>query len=196
MFHDTYTSAPITGGYFLVTDKKMQTYYSMFQILKNHLTNYGKCEYAIKSITLDFETGLRESWTQNFNGSRVIGCLFHLKSAMYRKISGSKIPKSLHTELVNELTKICWEKVFDKAIIDNIQKKYEKNVEQNKFVQYFRDTWEDLIKTGIINYAVIEQKYRSNSIIEGYQLRIEKIIPSKANASKVLLHLKSELSYH
>ena len=59
-----------------------------------------------------------------------------------------------------------------KKIIDNIFKKYEKVENINIFKEYFYHQWEDLIKTGILNYAYLSKKQRSNPIIKNYNRRI------------------------
>jgi len=55
------------------------------------------------------------------------------------------------------------------------------NTPLNKFWNYFERHYLNLIETQVLNYANIDQKYRSNSIIEGYHSLLQQKIPKKPN---------------
>ena len=54
-----------------------------------------------------------------------------------------------------------------------IYKKYSKDSNINKFKNYFYKQWENIIKSGILNYAYASVQQRSNSFIENYNRRIK-----------------------
>ena len=58
-------------------------------------------------------------------------------------------------------------------IIDDIFKKYDKDSNINSFKNYFYKQWENIIKSGILNYAYASVQQRSNSFIENYNRRIK-----------------------
>ena len=61
----------------------------------------------------------------------------------------------------------------NKNIIDDIFKKYNKDSNINNFKNYFYKQWENIIKSGILNYAYASVQQRSNSFIENYNRRIK-----------------------
>ena len=48
-----------------------------------------------------------------------------------------------------------------------------KDKDIENFKKYFYKQWEDLIKSGILNYAYASIQQRSNSFIENYNRRIK-----------------------
>ena len=61
----------------------------------------------------------------------------------------------------------------NEKIIDDIFKKYDKDSNINNFKNYFYKQWENIIKSGILNYAYASVQQRSNSFIENYNRRIK-----------------------
>ena len=57
------------------------------------------------------------------------------------------------------------------TIIDVTCNKYEHNYES--FVKYFKNQWVKFFRNDVLNYSMINKKYRSNSYIENYNRRIK-----------------------
>ena len=58
-------------------------------------------------------------------------------------------------------------------IIDDISKKYNKDSNINNFRNYFYKQWENIIKSGVLNYAYASVQQKSNSFIENYNRQIK-----------------------
>ena len=83
----------------ILDSKEEESYYQAFRIIKDIASNSGRLDWNLTSITLDFEPGLINGFKRVFLETRVIGCLFHFKQALYReaKIQGLTIDKLKET---------------------------------------------------------------------------------------------------
>ena len=75
----------------LLNSKELECYYHFFRTLKDIVNPNNSLNWSLSSITLDFEHALIHGFTQNFEGVRIIGCLFHFKQALWRHAQYSKI---------------------------------------------------------------------------------------------------------
>ena len=76
-------------------------------------------------------------------------------------------------EFLKDILSIPFKIQNNEKIIDDIFKKYDKDSNINNFKNYFYKQWENIIKSGILNYAYASVQQRSNSFIENYNRRIK-----------------------
>ena len=73
----------------------------------------------------------------------------------------------------------------------DIKHKYEKT-ELKKLVEYYSRCWLDRLKSGLIDYSVVDDDFRSNSVIERYNGHIKDNLPRGSSWPKFLEFLKNE----
>ena len=74
---------------------------------------------------------------------------------------------------MKELLSIPFKIQNNENIIDDIFMKYKEDSNISKFKNYFYKQWENIIKSGILNYAYASVQQRSNSFIENYNRKIK-----------------------
>ena len=181
----------------ILDSKEEESYYQAFRIIKDIASNSGRLDWNLTSITLDFEPGLINGFKRVFLETRVIGCLFHFKQALYReaKIQGLTIDKLKETskELIHRLGLLSWKGNLDlvEKELEMIQKKYEHTVHQG-LVLYYKNWWLDRLKSGLIDYSHIEDNFRTNSVLEGYNGHVKDSLPRSPSWPKFLEFLLCE----
>ena len=147
------------------------------------------------AITIDFEDALEKVVRLVFQDVHITGCLFHLRQAMNRKIKG-KVDQKIQEQLVDELTHPCWQKEYSGTFGDNIKSKYKDNIQLIEYVNYYENEWLPRLRSEMINYTIINQKYRSNSILEGYQYQLETHIRSQPQFQNLIIKLINEFEFY
>jgi len=83
-------------------------------------------------VTVDFEPGLVNAVQSSFADIRIIGCLFHLKQALWRTARsyhlGTKELIKRMSDLIDEMASLCW----DNNEFPNFIEKAKNNEDQNK----------------------------------------------------------------
>ena len=112
-----------------------------------------------------------------FPNIRRLGCFFHFSYNIRKKLKEYNIIKKENinedNEFLKDILSIPFKIQNNENIIDDIFKKYSKDSNINKFKNYFYKQWENIIKSGILNYAYASVQQRSNSFIENYNRRIK-----------------------
>ena len=89
-----------------------EIYYMFFKMLSDVVTNFGEFEWKLQYITLDFEAGLINAVQKVFPEVRLIGCLFHLKQALWREAQQLGLTtaacKGTSLAVISSLGQVSW----------------------------------------------------------------------------------------
>ena len=204
-FHQLITIAirdPNTGfvkpaAWILLGSKDEETYYQMFRTLKDIAGASGTLEWTLSSATLDFEVALINSFVRVFTDTRVIGCLFHFKQALYREAQNKGLTTDDLIEetqrVISSLGALSWKgnlDVIDKEL-RQIQDKY-KETKHIVLVDYYSNNWLTRLKSGFIDYSSVDDNLRANSVLESYNCHVKNSLPRSPSWPKFLEFLISE----
>ena len=167
---------PICYG--LLTSKKKELYWRFIHELKMTTDN----TWNPVSVTCDFEYALLQSISSHFGIQRVIGCLFHFKQAIRRKLKSSGIDNEIVSYLMKPgvldvLTVIPADEILTKGIRFVQHKLKERfgnkdDVKLNVFWMYFKNTWTNLFSVQFWNiHDKNELMNRTNNALESYNRR-------------------------
>jgi len=181
----------------ILNTKDEESYYQTFRIIKDIVSSSGALNWNLTSITLDFETGLFNGFQRVFPNTRIIGCLFHFKQALFREAQVLGLTtnelKSEAINLISLLGSLSWlgdikaaEKQLDKL------EKEKKNTKYIKLVEYYKDSWLDRLKSGLINYSSVEDELRANSVLEQYNCHVKDSLPRNSSWPKLIDFLQKE----
>ena len=96
-------------------------------------------------------------------------------------------------KLIKKIGTLCWTKDplqrFQKIKHSFLGKP------QERLLKYVERVWLKFSQNNMLNYTEINQQYRANSILEGYNARIKKILPYKPNIALFLEFIVSEENY-
>jgi len=154
----------------------------MCTIVKNILSSSNTLCWNLPSVTIDFERVLVKAFSQVFEETRIIGCLFHFKQALYREAQQQGLAKNELKEetknLISLLGSLSWIGNMDNVEkeLQAIENKY-KQTKHNILVQYYKNLWLDKLKSGFIDYSDVEDEFRANSILEQYNKHIKDKLP-------------------
>lgn len=182
----------------MLDSKDEEAYYHLFGIIKNIADGSGTIDWKLRSVTLDFEAALINAFSRVLTESRVIGCLFHFKQALYRQAQAFGITKETLKEetkkVVRLLGSFCWtgdHKVIDKKL-EKLEEDY-KDTDQHQLIIYYKDNWLQKLKSGLIDYSDIEdEEFRSNSILEQYQSHVKDCLPRSSSWPQFIDFLVNE----
>ena len=98
--------------YVLCTDRTADTYWDVVDFVY-HPTHQ---QLDPESIVCDFEQGLIDAVATQFPQSRIVGCLFHLKQALRRKMLALHIPRleisiAMRHGVIDTLTVLAYDKI-------------------------------------------------------------------------------------
>ncbi|XP_018497477.1 uncharacterized protein LOC108864276 [Galendromus occidentalis] len=82
--HAFYRGQMVPLAFFLLPDKRKDTYRRMFVLLKNYAASIGR-SFDPRSFRLDFETAVVRVIDEMFPSAEAKGCLFHFGQALWRK---------------------------------------------------------------------------------------------------------------
>ena len=81
-------------------------YYSKaLDSVRNIITSNNNIEINLKSVTLDFERGLNNSFIKYFPNIHIVGCLYHYKQILLRKLKKYGLYDKSHKNISNEILK-------------------------------------------------------------------------------------------
>jgi len=185
IYADAYKSyVPIF--YILLQNRKETTYFHALQMVIS-ATNW---QLRGKTMTGDFEMALMNAIKSQFRDGPYVGCLFHWKQAIRRKLVERNIPKDYISILMNELnilTVLPIEDIIPKGIPYVRSKTIEvgNEVALNAFWVYFVQTWMKKYNPNMWNiYGVIAGDgvdeimiNRTNNPLERYNRTMNEAMP-------------------
>ena len=194
MTNDPITYHPKPLAYILLNGKCEEIYKISLRAFKEILTNHGNRELGLKSVTLDFEVALLNAVSFNFPNIKTIGCLFHLKNALWRWARGNELGNKniidTTSELIDKLVALCWCPEKFKETIKDLKSDYRGDF--HDFLTYFEDNYAQHFETGALDYTDINQHHRANSCLESYHHHLQTVIPSKPSWYQLVEGLKKE----
>lgn len=85
MYIDILTGLKIPGIIILSSNKTFEEYDRLLKKIKNLIFGTGNEYLNLLTITLDFENSLIHAVIENFPNTKLIGCYYHYKAAIYRE---------------------------------------------------------------------------------------------------------------
>ena len=195
MYLDIITNKTIPGVFCLLNSKKEILYSKVLDSVKNIITSNNNIEINLKSVTLDFERGLNNSFIKYFPNIHIVGCLYHYKQILLRKLKKYGLYDKSYKNISNEILQKAGKLPF---IIHSNKNSFKDFInylsEQNDYIDfknYFERKWKDRIKeNGTLDYYLISKDQRSNSMLENYNGRlIKKYGKLYYNLIKIYLNL-------
>ena len=185
----------------IINSKDEETYFQLFLMIKQILTMNESLELSIKSATLDFELSLINGFKRVFAKTKIIGCLFHFKQALFREALSQGLmkdeDKNATQTLITELGALSWLNNLQAITQEFIQ--IQENYQDTKYknlVEYYNKNWLPRLKTGMIDYSGIEDQFRANSVLEKYNSHIKDNLPRSPSWPKFIDFLiKEEAEY-
>jgi len=179
--HKTYV--PI---FYILLSRKQCTYYHAFQ----QVICASNWQIKAKTVTADFEQALLKAIQYQFPEGPFIGCIFHWKQAIQRKLLDRHISKETISQLmdndgpINVLTVIPINKIVTKGVPYVRSKTNEVGYEENfnEFWKYFISAW--IKKYNPNTWNCIDDKHdeiivnRTNNPIERYNRTLNALFPN------------------
>jgi len=199
MAYDRISGYFIPALFILCSGKSEELYVRLFR----EILQIVGSQWKPVSIGVDFEKGLINAVRYFFENSIIIGCLFHFKQALFRKILklGLKKPGTNWFEVLKSMTAIALEEIVDlPESLSRIQSCL--GPEWIPFFNYFHNTWTKLYPATLwnINYlkSSLDQSFicRTNNRLERYNRKLNENLSSHGNIVALLDFLKSEHRYY
>lgn len=172
MIYDLGTELYVPCAFALVTGKSEYIYCELF----HQLIMIMEYNWMPKIITTDFEKALISAVKQEFPDTKILGCYFHLKQALHRKLKKYHISTSNLTVILQkiELLTIIPSHQIPKAI-DYIKSLLVHEEAVDTFWSYFEKTWLVRFPSNVWNNFDISQSdlmNRTNNGLERYNRRM------------------------
>jgi hypothetical protein len=143
MVYDDETGLYVPIVYTLLQDKTQWTYWHMLHLI----LVATECKFEPSAITIDFEPALLNAIKEQFPSTARIGCLFHFKQALRRRmvklrISEDQISIAMRPGMVDRLTSVKQESI--PQAIANIRAETDEREQAGKwdeFYRYFFSVW-------------------------------------------------------
>jgi hypothetical protein len=143
MVYDDETDIYVPVVYFLLDNKCQWTYWHALHFVLVET----ETKFYLSTITSDFEISLLNAIKEQLPNTHRIGCLFHFKQALRRRmrklhIPDTEIKRAMQKGSIDLLTIVKKEEVNDK--IEHFRKRFAKGETKqkwNEFFAYFKDTW-------------------------------------------------------
>ncbi|KAE9164694.1 hypothetical protein PF002_g31540, partial [Phytophthora fragariae] len=186
MVHDPTYDVYIPGLYMLVEAKDEWTNWHALHWVRV----LGKMQMTPSSITSDFEAALIKGIRDQFQGTSLIGCLFHWKQAIRRKLIDLRIPANQIAEamspgVIDVLTVIPIDEIRSKGIPYVMSIVNTKGAARiwTSFWDFFVRTWMTMFPPSLWNVNTyieqeMEMQNRTNNPIESYNRRAKKAFGS------------------
>jgi len=145
---------------------------------------------------LDFEAGLINGFKRVFKDSRIIGCLFHFKQALYREAQVQGLTtndlKEETKSLISSLGSLSWKGDISlvEEELEKITEKYKEN--HSKLTTYYKNCWLQRLKTGLIDHSHVEDEYRANSVLESYNSHVKDLLTRSSSWPLFIEFLRNE----
>jgi hypothetical protein len=185
MIYDDETELYVPIVYSLVENKNEWTYWHLIHLV------LVACELKFDpmTITTDFERPLMNAIKDQLRDAQQIGCLFHFKQAMHRKLTKLRIPdyqiqEAMRRGMLDELTVIKRDEIS--ATITKIREKMVEGQHGQKwdaFFKYFETTWMNsyLFETWNISDQLqcgINVDNRTNNALENFNRQLNQEFPT------------------
>jgi len=174
--NDILTDFPKPLFYILSNNKEQITYEQIYEDLHYLLKTKEELDITLSQITVDYEKGQINALRKAFPKIRLIGCLFHLKQALWRWARSNRLTTKENInetkQIIEKLGSICWKPDEIDNIIEDLQKNYDKT-EFEKLISYYSKEYAGYIEEKMIDYTEINQMHRSNSCLESYHNQLQ-----------------------
>ena len=181
----------------ILDSKDEEAYYHTLRITKEIVSQCNTLSWTLPSVTLDFEQALINAFQRVFPETRIIGCLFHFKQALYREAQSQGLTKAEVKEetntLVSRLGSLSWKgsSILVQKELEELEKHYEDS-EHFKLISYYKNCWFDRLESGAIDYSNVEDEFRANSVLEQYNCHVKDCLPRCSSWPKFLQFLVEE----
>ena len=162
-----------------------------------------------KTVTVDYEQALIKAMSTQFKGSKLVGCLFHWKQAIRRKLITLRIPETLVSKFVGKggplelLCVIPARDILPKGI-SYVRSKTDEGSYSEKFDtfwNYFRSCWMTKYDPKTWNiHDVIENEEtdilvnRTNNACESFNRRLNEKIGHAHPTMQIMIKVLNEIS--
>ncbi|KAG3032222.1 hypothetical protein PC121_g4092 [Phytophthora cactorum] len=176
MMRDPGVGVYVPATYVLMDSKQQDAYWNALNYV---IVQTGR-PLEPATVTCDFEHGLMNAITEQFPLVKIVGCLFHWKQALRRKmvelrIARPQISAVLRPGVIDVLTIIPVDQIADKGI-HFVRAQMDETGNKTKwdaFWRYFRKTWMKSYGAGLWNVnsmteSGIDLQNRTNNPLEGY----------------------------
>jgi hypothetical protein len=168
MAFDPTTNLFIPCAWSLLTGKFEHIYW----ILLQEMIGLLDWNWKPRSIVTDYEKGLITAIQQQFSSSTIVGCFFHFKQALARKLKKIGISQEeirLHLWKFDFMTVIAKEDI--NIGLDFISRILPKASKWEEFLKYFKTTWIERFGPALWNVSECSQLNlvgRTNNALERY----------------------------
>jgi hypothetical protein len=155
-------------------DKKVQTYETMFYVIKSQFPNWKPTK-----VTVDFEIAAMHALRKVYPNITIKGCFFHFNRCLFRKAKKLNISSRVKKRHVSRCAGLArLPKHFIQTGLQYIMRKSPKGEDIKKFNNYFKKQW--FTKTAFSKICSCEQEeIRTTNNIEGWHSRINRFIGKK-----------------
>jgi len=179
MVYDTPLNLYIPVYYILTTSKTQWSYWS---VLQEVMVN---CEFKFNPsvIHCDYELALINAIGELFEGTAVVGCLFHFKQAILRKMKKLSIPDeetsiAMKKGALDVLTIIPPGEIEGKGL-SYVKSLLPKTEKWDRFFAYFNKTWLTRYEVSTWNiYGLVGVQNRTNNPLERLNREINDAFPT------------------
>lgn len=203
MAYDKSTSLYVPIFYVLLQSKLEKAYFHALQLC----ISASDWQFVARTVTCDFEQALLGAVEGNFPSAPIVGCVFHWKQALRRKMISYRIPKDVISSLmsadglINILTHCPIEEIEVKAI-PYIRERFDEGEYKenfNAFWKYFLTTWMKLFKPDHWNVHALTDKSddvinRTNNPLERFNRRMKNAFPAAHPSMAVFVNTIKDLS--
>ncbi|ETN03634.1 hypothetical protein PPTG_23761 [Phytophthora nicotianae INRA-310] len=176
MVYDPSVDVYVPLLYVLVNSKSQETYWRVLE----QLIMASDRLLEPRDVTCDFELALINAVIEQFPTANIVGCHFHWKQALRRKMIELKIPKeqiadAMKSGKLDVLTVIPAEEVLDKGLryVRSIIDETETKTKWTAFWKYFVRTWTKRFDMSLWNVSQMRRNNvsmtnRTNNPLEKY----------------------------
>jgi len=175
----------------------------LYSRILNDIDSILGSKWSPKAVVVDFEKSLINSIRNHFSSTVVIGCFFHFKQAIFRKIVklGLKNELSQWYLVLKSISALTFE--HPNNLLNSIsQMKNSFGDEWNSFFTYFENTWiksypPDLWNVQMLKNSLNESHLicRTNNALERYNRKLNENLVSHGNIVTLIEFLKMEHNF-
>jgi hypothetical protein len=168
----------------LVENRRAWTYWHFWHLV----LVLTETKFRPSTITADFELALVQSIKEQFSDAKIVGCLFHYKQALRRKlkelkISDDEISVAMQTGNLDRLTLVKRDEIDD--TIADLRLKLERGDREKweKFWSYFGKTWLREFAFSTWNISELQEEdieitNRTNNGLENFNKKLNNVFSS------------------